>query len=193
MAGNAFTFGVKPGGLTDSAQVRILLCYLIKTAAPLSRQDIENALLSEQLVNYFELSASLADLESQGLVEVDPEGGYHITAKGLSVTDELGFDLLPRSVRETAVRAVIRAQQWVRKAAQHQTEITKTEQGYVVHCSINELGSEVFGLSFTLPDPLTAEMVKNAFIEKGSDIYALLLEALTTDSPEEAPEPSPAL
>ena len=54
MAGNAFTFGVKPGGLTDRSQVSILLCYLIRTAAPLCRQDIENALLGEQLVNYFE-------------------------------------------------------------------------------------------------------------------------------------------
>ena len=173
MAGNAFTFGVKPGGLTDRSQVSILLCYLIRTAAPLCRQDIENALLGEQLVNYFELAGSLADLEDQGLVTVDENGGYHITPKGISVTDELGFDLLPRSVRETAIRAVIRAQQ---------TQVTKTDQGYVVHCSINELGSEVFGLSFTLPDPLTAEMVKNAFIEKGSEIYALLLETMTTDS-----------
>ena len=146
------------------------MCYLIRTAAPLCRQDIENALLGEQLVNYFELAGSLADLEDQGLVTVDENGGYHITPKGISVTDELGFDLLPRSVRETAIRAVIRAQQWVRKAAQHQTQVTKTDQGYVVHCSINELGSEVFGLSFTLPDPLTAEMVKNAFIEKGSSL-----------------------
>ena len=117
MAGNAFTFGVKPGGLTDRSQVSILLCYLIRTAAPLCRQDIENALLGEQLVNYFELAGSLADLEDQGLVTVDENGGYHITPKGISVTDELGFDLLPRSVRETAIRAVIRAQQWVRKAA----------------------------------------------------------------------------
>ena len=185
MAGSAFTFGVKPGGLTENTEVRILLCYLIKTVspmAPLTRPEIEQALLGEQLVNYFELAGSLADLEDQGLVTVDENGGYHITPKGVSVTDELGFDLLPRSVRETAIRAVIRAQQWVRKAAQHQTQVTKTDQGYVVHCSINELGSEVFGLSFTLPDPLTAEMVKNAFIEKGSEIYALLLETMTTDS-----------
>ena len=70
MAGNAFTFGVKPGGLTENTEVRILLCYLIKTVAPmapLTRAEIEQALLGEQLVNYFELSAGLADLEENGL------------------------------------------------------------------------------------------------------------------------------
>lgn len=35
MAGSAFTFGVKPGGLTENTEVRILLCYLIKTVAPM--------------------------------------------------------------------------------------------------------------------------------------------------------------
>ena len=180
MAGNAFTFGVKPGGLTDRSEVSILLCYLIKTAAPLCRQDIENALLGEQLVNYFELAGSLADLEHQGLVEVNGDGCYRITPKGLSVTDELGFDRLPRSVRETAIRAVVRAQQWVRKAAQHKAEVVRSNEGYTVHCSINERGSEVVGLSVALPDAMTAELVKNANNEKGSDIYALLLEALTS-------------
>ena len=33
MAGNAFTAGVKPGGLNSSTEIRILLCYLIKNAA----------------------------------------------------------------------------------------------------------------------------------------------------------------
>ena len=36
----AFTAGVKPGGLTDKIQIRILLCYLIKTAGPLSRSTL---------------------------------------------------------------------------------------------------------------------------------------------------------
>ena len=73
---DAFTGGVKPGGLTSTMEVRILLCYLIKTAAktaaPLTRQELENALLSEELVNYFELAGGLGDLEQQG---DDPAGG----------------------------------------------------------------------------------------------------------------------
>lgn len=179
MASNAFTYGVKPGGLTSSSEVRMLLCYLIKTAAPLTRPDIEQALLSEQLVNYFELAASLSDLEGQGLVTVSPEGVYAITPKGAAVTDELGFDLLPRSVRETAVRAALRAQQWVRKAAQHKAEIEKSGDGYTVHCSIGELGLPVFSMDLSMPDPLTAEMVKTAFVEKGDALYALVLNAMT--------------
>ncbi len=90
--------------------------------APLTRAEIEQALLGEQLVNYFELSAGLADLEENGLATVDEAGGWRITPKGLAVADELSIDLLPRTVREAAVRAAVRAQQWARKAAQHKAE-----------------------------------------------------------------------
>lgn len=185
MAGNAFTFGVKPGGLTEDAEIRVLLCYLIRTAAPLTRENIEHALLSEQLVNYFELAGSLADLEAQGLVTLNADGIYAITPKGEAVTDELEFDLLPRSVRETAVRAAVRAQQWVRKSSQHKAEIQKSDTGYQVSCTIEELGQPIFSMQLNLPDPLTADMVKKAFIEKGDLLYAMMLNTMTSRAGED--------
>ena len=35
-ANDAFTAGVRPGGLTDSTEIRLLLCYLVKNAGPTS-------------------------------------------------------------------------------------------------------------------------------------------------------------
>ena len=46
-AHDAFTAGVKPGGLTSSTEIRLLLCYLIQNAGPLTRQEIETALMEE--------------------------------------------------------------------------------------------------------------------------------------------------
>ena len=179
MAGDAFLGGVKPGGLTSSTEIGILLCYLIKTAAPLHRQALEDALMEEQLVNYFELVSSLADLEDQGFVQVGPKG-YTITPKGVTVADTLASDL-PRTVREGAVRAVIRAQIHLRKEAQNKAEIEQTEEGYLVHCSIADMGSEIFRLSLLMPDQLTAEMVGSRFVDCGSEIFRMLLTTLTDD------------
>ena len=64
MPADAFTAGVKPGGLTSVTEIRILLCYLIKTAGPVSREVLENALMQEQLVNYFELSMAKGSFAS---------------------------------------------------------------------------------------------------------------------------------
>ncbi len=52
-ANDAFTAGVRPGGLTSSTEIRLLLCYLVKNAGPITRQEIENALMEEALVNSF--------------------------------------------------------------------------------------------------------------------------------------------
>ena len=39
MSNQAFTGGVRPGGLTTSTEIRILLCYLLKSIGiPLTRQ-----------------------------------------------------------------------------------------------------------------------------------------------------------
>ena len=49
----AFTAGVKMGGLTNDTEIRILLCYLIKSVGPVTREAMEAPLLQEELVNYF--------------------------------------------------------------------------------------------------------------------------------------------
>jgi len=177
MQQDAYLGGVKKGGLTNSTEIRILLCYLIATVTPLSRQALENALLGEELVNYFELVARLDDLIKQGLASREGEE-YRITPKGRSVADTLAYDL-PRSVRESAVRAVIRAQSWLRKEAQHKAEITEKEGSFQVYCHIEEMGRDVFGLTFSMPDALSAEMVKKQFIARGGEVYAQLLQSLT--------------
>ena len=36
-ANDAFTAGVRPGGLTNSTEIRLLLCYLVKNAGPITQ------------------------------------------------------------------------------------------------------------------------------------------------------------
>ena len=97
-ANDAFTAGVRPGGLTSSTEIRLLLCYLVKNAGPITRQEIENALMEEALVNYFEIGSCLDDITKQALVTLTGDS-YAITDKGRKVAQELAYDL-PRSVRE---------------------------------------------------------------------------------------------
>ena len=103
-ANDAFTAGVRPGGLTNSTEIRLLLCYLVKNAGPITRTEIENALMEEALVNYFEIGSCLDDIARQQLVTAEGDR-YTITDKGRKVAQELAYDL-PRSVREKAVAAV---------------------------------------------------------------------------------------
>lgn len=179
----AFTAGVKPGGLTDDTQIRILLCYLVKTAGPLTRDTLQGALLQEQLVNYFEFVDALADVEKQQLVTLNDEQQYTITAKGSTVADTLALDL-PRTVRESAIRAVMQIQSWRHKAAMNRAHVEEEDGEYTVWCAIGDLGSDVFRLQLAMPDKLTAETIKNNFTAHGSEIYSKLMDMLTQPSTE---------
>ena len=178
MANDAFTAGVKPGGLTSSTEIRILLCYLMQSVpAPLSKAELEKALLGEELVNYFELADSLSALCSGGFASEENER-YTLLPAGKEIAATLAHDV-PLSVRETAVRAGVLAQQFARKEAQHKATISSAQNGYTVHCSIEDMGSEVFSCSLYLPDSASAALVKNQFIEHGDQIYQLMLACIT--------------
>ena len=157
---DAFTAGVRPGGLTDSTEIRLLLCYLVKNAGPITRTEIENALMEEQLVTL-------------------KEDRYSITEKGRKVAQELAYDL-PRSVRERAVAAVLRSQTWARKEAEYSARITEKPDGHCsIRCTIKALDQELFCLDIGTPDRLSADLVKKQFILKGNEIYQMLITKLT--------------
>ena len=178
MPNNAFTAGVKPGGLTNSTEIRILLCYLMHSVEkPLTEAEIQSALLGEELVNYFELADSLAALCAQGLAVIE-NGHYTLLNEGHVIAATLAQDV-PRSVRETAVRAALMAQQFSRKQAQHKAAISEVESGYMVRCSIEDVGSEVFSCSLYVPDKQSAALVKERFVDAGAEIYKIMLAALT--------------
>ena len=69
MTAQLFTEGVKPGGLTSGTEIRILLCYILNNVTlPVSRKQLEDVLLGEELANYFAMADSMAQLMDQGLV-----------------------------------------------------------------------------------------------------------------------------
>ena len=179
-ANDAFTAGVRPGGLTSSTEIRLLLCYLVKNAGPITRQEIENALMEEALVNYFEIGSCLDDITKQQLVTLT-KGSYTITEKGRKVAQELAYDL-PRSVRERAVAAVLRCQTWARKEAKYSASITEKEDGHcTIRCTVKGLDSELFCLELGAPDRLSADLIKKQFILKGNEIYQMLINKLTEE------------
>lgn len=177
---DAFTAGVRPGGLTSSTEIRLLLCYLVKNAGPLTQQEIEDALVEEALVNYFEIGSCLDDIARQKLVTWQ-DGRYSITDNGRKVAQELAYDL-PRSVRERAVAAVLRSQTWARKSAEYSADITEKADGHcTIRCTVKGLDEEQFRLDLGTPDRLSAEMIKKQFILKGNEVYQMLINKLTEE------------
>lgn len=173
-----FTEGVKPGGLTTGTQIRILLCYLMDSVgAPVRREELEEVLLGEELANYFAMAESLGQLLEQGLI-TEGDSGYTVADAGKTVARTLS-DEVPRTVRDAAVRGVIRAQQYAAKMAVHKSEVVQGPHGRSVKCAIGDEAGPLFRMELYMPDELTAEAVRGQFVEKGDEVYKLVLAALT--------------
>lgn len=92
--------GVAPGGLRSKSDIRILICYMLKSVnAPLSGDDIIKVLQEKSLANYFEASDALSALVSLGNVTREEDNTYVLTKRGKSVADDLE-QLIPSSVRD---------------------------------------------------------------------------------------------
>lgn len=182
-ANDAFTAGVRPGGLTNSTEIRLLLCYLVKNAGPITRTEIENALMEEALVNYFEIGSCLDDITRQSLVTLQNDR-YAITEeRPQGRRQELAYDL-PRSVREPGRGAVfLGPRPWARKEAWNTVPaFTEKADGHCsVRCTVKALDQELFCLDLGTPDRLSAELVKKQFILKGNEIYQMLITKLTEE------------
>ena len=84
----AFTGGIRPGGLTKSYEVNILICYILaQVGEPMTFAQLADTTQRDQLVNYFEFAQAMSLLEKSGQLELrreeDGREVYALTGSGL--------------------------------------------------------------------------------------------------------------
>lgn len=178
---DAFTGGVAPGGLRSKSDIRILICYMLKSVnAPLSGDDIIKVLQEKSLANYFEASDALSALVSLGNVTREEDNTYVLTKRGNSVADDLE-QLIPSSVRDKAVAAATALLASAKMERENVATIVRTENGYNVTCHISGGEMELMSLTVYVPDLYQAREVKKNFHRDPQRVYNLMLAALTGD------------
>lgn len=178
---DAFTGGVAPGGLRSKSDIRILICYLLKSVdAPLSGEDIIRVMQEKALANYFEVNDALSALVSLGNIRREENGTYVLEPQGKSVADNLDV-LLPLSVRDKAIAAAMSMLASAKIERENAVTTTRTDNGYNVSCHISGGDMELMNLTVYVPDLYQARVVKKNFHRDPQRIYSLLLAALTGD------------
>lgn len=178
---DAFTGGVAPGGLRSKSDIRILICYLLKSVdAPLSGEDIIRVMQEKALANYFEVNDALSALVSLGNIRREEDGTYVLEPQGKSVADNLDV-LLPLSVRDKAIAAAMSMLASAKIERENAVTTTRTGNGYNVSCHISGGDMELMNLTVYVPDLYQARVVKKNFHRDPQRIYSLLLAALTGD------------
>lgn len=185
MPNDTFDAGIEPGGLRDSNEIKVLLCYILKTVKkPLSFDSLNEILQGDGLVNYFEFAQSLHELLLSGHVDLIQDGGvdyYKVTRLGAG-TAELFERRLPASIREKAVKAAVRLLARIRRESENRVEIgADPGGGYAVDCVVLDQGDDLMRVRLLVPDMRQAELVKRQFLQSPETVYKGVLALLTGD------------
>ncbi len=180
---DAWNLGVEPGGLTNKTEIKLLICYLLKSLdAPLSKLQMSDVIQGEGLANYFELIQALDELIRDDNVRMDLDGTDEIltiTQKGIDAVTSLEMDYLPRSVKEKAVNTAIRMQTLARREKENKIEVEELENGFNVTFLFGDEKTELMRLTIYVADEIQVETVKKNFLDDPIKLYSEIITSLT--------------
>ena len=177
----AFTDGVRPGGLTNSREIKLIISYLLmSTDAALSKDLIRDVLVYNEIANMFEVMEALYELLQQGTIQEDEEGLLTITEKGKRSSEEL-VDLIPYTLREQALHAATQA--LTKQAIEKETavDIQEIDGSFSITCSIDTTEHPMMSFTLRVPDKAQAESIRDRFVKDPTSFYQTLIAIATGD------------
>lgn len=176
--GEAFSEGVKPGGLYSAQEIKILICYmLLNVAEPMPESVVTDVLYGGEMANFFEVSAAVQELLQIGhLKEVD--GDLLITDTGKQIGSTLA-NMIPFTLRERSVEAALRILARRKRQRDTSVEIEKTDVGRLVHCRVEEQDVPLMELTLRVGDDMQANLIKERFLDDPTLLYRSVIAALT--------------
>ena len=172
---NAFTQGVTPGGLRNTAQIKLLVEYLVsRLDEPLTADTAVEALTKNMLANYFESVQAVDELVGNGSLLRDENGILSLTEKGKRTLAEIGGEL-PASVRERALADAAAIQLRKKLEGTTDTKIEQTDDGYNVTCKVLHKDKVLLSVTLHAVDYEQAEKIRDAFNSDPAGIYGSII------------------
>ncbi len=179
---DAFDAGIELGGLRKREDIRLLVCYLLKTIdKPIEKEQLNKALLENGLANYFEINQAVSELLANGSIDMviyNDEECYRILQDGKEIAENLETSL-PKTVRERAVNSAIKLMTLKEVERENEIKIEKAEDGYNVTFHLKSGNAELMKLTLLVGDSMQVESVRKNYLEDPIKVYSSIITALT--------------
>lgn len=167
-------------------QAKIFILYILGNIdEPVEFTTVNDMILQDGLVGYFDFAPAFSELLEQGqlaLASRTPEGEplYTITPQGRSVLETYEQELLSDD-KDRAIRHAMRVLAQKRDGIRQTSRITATGTGWTVTCSIEDRQKTLFETSVFLNDRSFAERLRDNFDDRADIIYRGVLSLLSGD------------
>ena len=183
MAG--FSDGVRPGGLYDSREIKVLICYMLSgVPEPLHRETVTEILTDGEMANLFETSAAIDDLVERGNITESEDGRLMLTDSGRASAEQL-YDLIPYTLRDRSQKAAMKLLARARNERDADVTVTPLDRGFAVKCSIDKSEAPMMSFTLRVTDEAMAKTVRERFLDDPSAFYRALIALSTGDFSEE--------
>jgi len=180
---DAFTAGVEPGGLNNTQEIRILLCYMLHTLAqPIKRDDLLDILLGRGMTNYFDTQDAIEELLRKGHLVQDEEQYLTVSSTGSQIGDSLSMRV-PYTLRERAVESALQLLKRRRIEKENTVDIRPLDHGgYEVTCTVLDQERKLMSTTLWVADKWQADTIKEQFLTDPTTLYRGTLAVLTGDT-----------
>jgi len=175
--------GVLPGGLHDTEQIKVLICYLLSETKESVTSDFMCGVLQKcGSANYFEASQSFSELVAHGQLIKSDNGSnsYELADSGAFVVTNLA-DELPAAIKESTLRDFKTfLRQYDIKQENSVALLSKNNKTYV-QCTVNDGDNPLLKIKMYIPDTEQAGLVRNVFYNNTDVIYQAVVALMTGD------------
>lgn len=171
--------------LTDTIDIKVFILYLLKNVAePLEYTTVNDIVVQDEFVNYFDFALCFSELLESGHIDEtileNRDSLYSVSESGLEVLESYESSLLP-VIRERALKSALRLIAFYRTGNRISSSITEANGGYNLKCNIVDKQKTIFSVDVFLSEKEYAEKLKANFDERAEIIFRGALSLLSGD------------
>jgi hypothetical protein len=179
---DAISVGVGKGGLKSTAEIKILVLYLLMNVdEAVPSNQIADLLHIEGIANTFEVNEAFYELNKNELIFEDVKGSetYLINDKGRDVGQTLQSSV-PFTIREKSVKLLKKMLQRNRHMKETDIKISHVNDGSIkITCSAIENEKVIMSFTLQAADDAQAIRIRENFLDDPAVIYRTLIDMLT--------------
>ena len=165
--------------LTDKNDIKIFILYLLDNIHyPLDFDTINDIVIQDEFVGYFDFAECFAQLLDAGHIKEETTNGidmYCITETGSQVAVQLESSILA-PIREKSLKSALRILSFQKSKAELKCSVEKRDDGkYDFRCSIHENKVPTMELHLVVDSADRAEKMKANFNERPEAVYKGIL------------------
>jgi predicted transcriptional regulator len=167
---------------SKSALNKLIVLYILdKIEISITNAQITNIILENNIINYFSLQESIAELEKSDLIKLEENQGQHtyqISEAGQR-TVALFMNKIPKSNKTLINDYILKNKDRIKKESEIFADFTKNnENEYVVNLKVVENDIILIDLKLNVVSAKQARLICDKWNSSSSKIYGQIMDSL---------------